>query len=253
MKNHQRVTLAQKLCFLYDNNSSSSLAIVSYGQDVMKSIGEIDQKKLEFIEYNAILLSSDPDIMIYDFIIRDKNISIGDIINWTEAIPTPIEISVRFPNLNQSDWVAIMRLVTVILAAFALIAEEMPLQDTNKAKFVRKLYSIYDLLNNNLFDVNKFSTEVMLAFLRFGSETPDNQNCYERIEYGCLIEEGHIAYGFKIRENEVAFVLSILSVLENIPIPEKIHKKYPELTQLEWESAVGLAKIVIMAFSPVQN
>jgi hypothetical protein len=54
----------------------------------------------------------------------------------------------------------------------------------NQEYFARKLASAHDYFQGQNFDVEHYSRMVMQAFLFFGSETPDNQNCTETVHYG---------------------------------------------------------------------
>src|SRR5690349_12350162 len=110
----------------------------------------------------------------------------------------------------------------------------------NQEYFARKLVSVHDYFHGPNFDVEHYSRKVMQAFLFFGSETPDNQNCAEVVHYSSAAlpdNPYHIRYGFKLRQKSV-FVQDILSVVRSLPKPQPIADYYPDLAEAEWKATL---------------
>lgn len=117
--------------------------------------------------------------------------------------------------------------------------------------FARKLVSIHDCFQGPNFDVQHYSKKVMHAFLFFGSETPDNQNCIKAVHYSSarLPNKRYILYGFKLRQRDI-FVQDVLSVVRLLSVPQPILDHYADLTEDEWRAALLTAIKVVEAFSP---
>jgi len=125
----------------------------------------------------------------------------------------------------------------------------------NQEYFARKLAVVHDYFQGPNFDVEHYSKKVMQAFLFFGSDTPDNQNCMEAVHYGSAMlpeNPSFVGYGFRLRQKPI-FVQDILSVVRLLSIPQPIAGYYPALTEIEWKAALLTAIKMIEAFSPRQS
>jgi hypothetical protein len=92
----------------------------------------------------------------------------------------------------------------------------------------------------------------MQAFLFFGSDTPDNQNCVAAVQYSSapLYDTGSILrYGFKLRQKSI-FVQDVLSAVRLLSTPQPILDYYADLTEAEWKAAILTAIKMVEAFSP---
>ncbi len=122
--------------------------------------------------------------------------------------------------------------------------------------FARKLCSLFDVFEMPNFDVQAFGDQVMQAFLEFGSDTPDNRMCWERIEFGSVEEDGppwipSVSYVFKVK-NKSIYVRDILNRMEELPIPSEIAEAYPELDEEEWSAIMRIALMIVTVFEPTK-
>lgn len=83
------------------------------------------------------------------------------------------------------------------------------------------------------------------ALLIFGSETPDNRGCAERIEYG--LSPGDGMFGLRITGKPIPLT-DIAWALEDGPMPPNIREKFPALTDEDWDAATRLITLVLAAF-----
>ena len=92
------------------------------------------------------------------------------------------------------------------------------------------------------------SSRLMQAFLDYGSETEDNLNGFNHIEYGPVpvLEGRSPELGFKIK-GEAIFVSDILNRIEDMEIPPYIKEHFPDLTDDEWSAATRIATMVFIA------
>lgn len=118
-------------------------------------------------------------------------------------------------------------------------------------RFARKLWTLYDTFGTSDFDIETFSTEVMNAFLEFGSETPCNRKCWELIELDSVPGYSNpwvTNFGFKVKGISI-LVGDILHVIEGFPIPDGIIEAFPELKEEQWKAVMRMAVMIVMAFS----
>lgn len=91
--------------------------------------------------------------------------------------------------------------------------------------------------------------ELMKAFLEFGSETDDNLNCYDHVEYGpvpataCNRKE---TWGLKLKCKDI-LIADVIHLLEDLDLPDQIKKEYPNLTSNEWSAVTRMATMVLLA------
>lgn len=83
------------------------------------------------------------------------------------------------------------------------------------------------------------------ALLIFGSETPDNRACAERIEYG--LSPGDGMFGLRIAGKPIPLT-GIAWALEDGPMPPNIREKFPTLTEDGWDAATRLITLILAAF-----
>ncbi len=113
-----------------------------------------------------------------------------------------------------------------------------------------KLCALYDKFEDINFDAKDYSTEVMQAFLEFGTGALHHQEYCETVEYGSALgNTDDLIFGFKIKGKNI-FLGHILNELEPILIPDSVRERYPDLTQKEWEATIRITTLFIQAFSP---
>ena len=83
------------------------------------------------------------------------------------------------------------------------------------------------------------------ALLSFGSETPDNSSCVNRIEVGSVGNNR----GLKLRNQNI--LLSELAYeLENTPMPEKVKEAFPNIIEEDWDAFMRLTTLLYITFEP---
>lgn len=97
--------------------------------------------------------------------------------------------------------------------------------------------------------LKKLSRELMRAFLDEGSETPDNLNCAEHIEFGWIHNRSfgpmHIC-GLKLKGKDI-LVSDVVHLIEDEEITQSIQEQYPELTLEEWSAVTRITTMVLIA------
>lgn len=121
----------------------------------------------------------------------------------------------------------------------------------SKMDFAEQLYRSRFMVSADDSSFPRRSGELMLSFLKFGSDTPDNVNCYQHIEFG-VAHEANDAHqvrtaGLKVRGKAI-FVSDVLNILEGIEPPDAVKEAYPDLTSSEWEAVMRMATMVAIAF-----
>jgi hypothetical protein len=124
-----------------------------------------------------------------------------------------------------------------------------------KKQFSHNLFTISRLANDELVDV--LSDELMLSFINFGSETPDNLNAFNRIDYGLVESDSDSGnakwnrYGLRLKDKN----LSIANVfhemvesfnLENVRSEDR--DRFPEITSEDFKAVLRMATMVLLAF-----
>ncbi|HYF47921.1 MAG TPA: hypothetical protein VEJ63_00830 [Planctomycetota bacterium] len=92
--------------------------------------------------------------------------------------------------------------------------------------------------------------ELKEAFLQTGSETPDNLSCIDYIEYGEISDERwsvKTTYALKLKR-QGALLSDIANVLENCDMPREIKERFPNITGEEWDAAMRMMTVIMMAF-----
>jgi hypothetical protein len=87
------------------------------------------------------------------------------------------------------------------------------------------------------------------GFLAFGSETPDNVQCIEHIDYGLL----PIRWGVPVRRAALKIkgksigLAELAHEVEGSRIPASVRREYPELTTQEWHAFQRLVTMILIA------
>lgn len=92
------------------------------------------------------------------------------------------------------------------------------------------------------------SRDIIDAFLAYGSETPDNRDCAQRVEWGS-VQDGtsaqRAARGFRLKSG--TSLSDILNVAEGCPVPPDVSCKYPSLAQEDWNASMRLVTVLLSA------
>jgi hypothetical protein len=91
------------------------------------------------------------------------------------------------------------------------------------------------------------SEQLMNAFLEFGSETPDNINCYNHIEFGLTHDyRSRAVSGLKLKGKEL-LLSEVMNVVENLELPNKVRRELPDLTESEWDAITRMVTVILIA------
>lgn len=81
------------------------------------------------------------------------------------------------------------------------------------------------------------------ALLDFGSETPDNLNCAEQLE----LDPSRSA--LVLRKHGIP-ISDLLNVAEDSDVPPSVREAFPLVTQAEWDAAMRLVTLILIALEP---
>ncbi len=94
-----------------------------------------------------------------------------------------------------------------------------------------------------------FTTEFFDAFLRVGSETPDNASAAAHIEYGvagaCPYAPDGFA-GLKVKGKDI-LLTDLAHSIEDLALPAEVEAYYPGLTQAEWSAATRVITMLLQS------
>lgn len=90
--------------------------------------------------------------------------------------------------------------------------------------------------------------QLMQAFLAFGSQTDDNMNCYNHVEYGLVPAVGckPSAYALKLKGKDIA-LSDVIYAVEDLPLPDAIKEQVPNITSEEWAAVTRMATMIFIA------
>jgi hypothetical protein len=112
-------------------------------------------------------------------------------------------------------------------------------------KLIDKLFKIATAENLEQ-DLELLNQELEKGFFAMGSETPDNVNCMNHVEYGLTSDKpwGH-EFGFKIKGKDIS-LSDIINWAEEIP--NGVKEDFPDLTQEEYDACIRMVAMIVMAF-----
>lgn len=104
-------------------------------------------------------------------------------------------------------------------------------------------------------DILELDTELRRAFLSYGSETPENVQASEHIEYGTVrrLEYGRDQQllGIMIKNKQI-LLSDLAGALECMDMPDAIAEEFPELTQAEWHSFTRYMSMILSTLERVK-
>ena len=115
------------------------------------------------------------------------------------------------------------------------------------ADFIKQVLELNNT-NLNTDEVKAESSKLIQRFLEINSETDDNKNCADLIEYGDVKDSwmSMIRRGFKVKDKNI-LVSDVLNHLENIEeIPIKLKESYPNLTTAELSAVLRISTIIFI-------
>ena len=100
--------------------------------------------------------------------------------------------------------------------------------------------------------VAQFSQEIMRLFLDVCSETEDNLNCFEQVEYGKVSNSSERSQvskiGFKLKGQDI-LISEILNRLENLKeVPNEVKAYYPKITYAEFRAVLRMTTVLVTFF-----
>ena len=108
-----------------------------------------------------------------------------------------------------------------------------------RTQFMDALSSIADGRSG----AEELTAKLRAALLDFGSETPDNLGCAERIEVGAVETDLGRYLGLKLRGREV-LLSDIAHMVEDGPMPEPLKSAFPELSGRDWNAFARLTTLI---------
>lgn len=122
-------------------------------------------------------------------------------------------------------------------------------------EFINQLFKLASTQVADEDELYDLSEDMMEAMVEFGSETDDNLNCQDHIEYGIVYNEpGNdvlSTYGLKIRDKKILLsdVMNALEALKLSDLPDEVRNLFPSsLTDAEWDATMRMATMVFLAF-----
>ena len=91
----------------------------------------------------------------------------------------------------------------------------------------------------------ELSKKLMGSFLRLGSETPDNLNCFHHVGFGLVgrPQSRGPSWGLKLKKKNV-LLSEIFNTLEGTKPPRNISAEF-KLTQDEWDAAIRMMVMIL--------
>jgi len=93
---------------------------------------------------------------------------------------------------------------------------------------------------------DQMSEKLRKALLEFGSSTPDNMHCAERIEVGSV----HAGRGLKLRNSGVP-LSELAHQLEDVPMPASVKSAFPGMTTEDWEAFLRFTVLLYISLEPL--
>jgi hypothetical protein len=98
-------------------------------------------------------------------------------------------------------------------------------------------------------DLTTLTNDIMRTLLEMGSETPDNLNCAQQIEFGRVAgrEFGPATvFGLKVKGTEM-LVSDVMHFVEDEGVPDTVHRYYPNLTDDQWSAVTRVTTMILLS------
>lgn len=105
------------------------------------------------------------------------------------------------------------------------------------------------LLLGKIDNYAEFTRTFRDAFLRLGSETADNLNAVNRIEYGIARADGNLIEGYaglKLTGHDI-LLTDVAHAIEDLPLPAEVQAYYPGLTDADWAAATRMITMLLVS------
>jgi hypothetical protein len=98
-------------------------------------------------------------------------------------------------------------------------------------------------------DLTDITDGIMRTLVEMGSETPDNLNCSQQIEYG-RVDRRQVGpatvFGLKVKGTEM-LVSDVMHLVEDDGIPESVQQYYPDLTDAQWSAVTRMTTMILLS------
>jgi hypothetical protein len=97
-------------------------------------------------------------------------------------------------------------------------------------------------------DLHQRNDALRQAFLAFGSETPDNLNCVQHIEYGNVQNRDHgpkRICGLKVKDTSV-LVSDVMYAIED-KVDDIVRSSYPNLNEAQRDAVLRTIMLVLLS------
>ncbi len=98
-------------------------------------------------------------------------------------------------------------------------------------------------------DLTEITDGIMRTLVEVGSETPDNLNCSQQIEYG-RVDRRQVGpatvFGLKVKGTEM-LVSDVMHLVEDDGIPESVQQYYPDLTDDQWSAVTRMTTMILLS------
>lgn len=151
-----------------------------------------------FVDYRGVQGERVTD---YRFYLRGRDVELGDMANHMESV-IPVEHT-ALP-ISQDELGAAQRMFTMLLLASSYRQpgpdSDYPPEHYNRSRQMFANALVFASFSNETAYRIQIAQHVMMAFISFGSETPDNLACVAHVEYGDVpTADGQTVSGFKIK------------------------------------------------------
>jgi hypothetical protein len=125
----------------------------------------------------------------------------------------------------------------------------------NKKRFSHNLFTISRLADDESVDV--LSDELMLSFIDYGSETPDNLNAFNHIDYGLVERESDSGngivkkYGLRLKDNNLSIANVFHEMVESLNLEnvrEEDKERFPQVTSEDFKAVLRMTTMILLAF-----
>ena len=111
---------------------------------------------------------------------------------------------------------------------------------------IKKLLSASEQPNLSA-STTSLSDDIRRIFLKIGSETDDNLNCCEHIEYGAVRKSfsSKNFYGLKVKGKNL-LISEVMNAVEDLEIPQEVKAYFPDLTGNEWSAVTRMITMILL-------
>jgi hypothetical protein len=98
-------------------------------------------------------------------------------------------------------------------------------------------------------DLTEITDGIMRTLLEMGSETPDNLNCSQHIEYGRVGRRQvgpATVFGLKVKGTEM-LVSDVMHLVEDGGIPDSVQQYCPDLTDDQWSAVTRMTTMILLS------